>query len=203
MMSPAPFVLDYFVAAPDAGSTPAPTGGGGRPTPVSLCPERKYQPICGRWRVGTPSSASRCSPGSSPTGRATSRARVGGRHPAGSRLGPRAAAPRRRGRQGYPRDHPQDGRGRRRGLRSISIQWIVAYRPSGQWVRYGTVVGRPAGCGPGEFHDKRRRPCTQWICAPGVPPSGKSQRKSRGAALSSDPTLPSRKAANQLKPKVV
>ncbi len=38
---------------------------GGRPTPVSLCPERKYQPICGRWRVGTPSSASRCSPGSS------------------------------------------------------------------------------------------------------------------------------------------
>jgi hypothetical protein len=33
--------------------------------PVNLCPERKSHPICGHWRGGTPSYASRCSRASS------------------------------------------------------------------------------------------------------------------------------------------
>ena len=57
------YIIRVIVAAPGRGCACA--NRRGVDPPRKYCPERQYLPIYGRWRVGTPSSASKCSPASS------------------------------------------------------------------------------------------------------------------------------------------
>ena len=117
-------------------------------------PERKYLPICARWREDTPSYASRCSPGSS--------AKRPCRRPRACRrqafcwiaVGAAPRSPCQRGRQGHSHHDPPDHRARRRGLTSSAIRRLGpgGERASGvgcpppRCVLNGVARGRVTSC---------------------------------------------------------
>ena len=84
----------------------------GGTSPVNHCRARKYQPTYGHCAGHTPTRCSSPRRDHAPAGISAISASAGYCYPARPWLGPRAAAPHRRGRQGHPDHNPQCARGK-------------------------------------------------------------------------------------------